>query len=121
MSFVTLAYGVGKTNMTTIKTTCEQCGEIHLGTSDISLELEGSGDEGTYRFVCPECFSIQRRPASQRVVSVLLATGVSYEVTLTPPGPITETELDRFVMLLDTDDWFSRLVAFGDTTEPRSS
>ncbi len=117
---MTLVYGVG-IHMTTIKTTCEQCGEIHLGTSDISLELEGTGDEGTYRFVCPECFTIQRRPASQRVVSVLLATGVPYEVTLAAPGPITEGELDRFVRLLETDDWFNRLVTFGDTSEPRPS
>ncbi|MCB1247342.1 MAG: hypothetical protein KDB69_08755 [Acidimicrobiia bacterium] len=104
--------------MTTIKTTCDQCGEIHLGTSDIALELEGRGDEGTYRFVCPECFAVQRRPASQRVVSVLLATGVSYEVTLSPAGPITEAELDRFVSDLESDDWFKRLVRHGDSSEP---
>jgi hypothetical protein len=107
--------------MTTIKTTCDQCGEIHLGTSDIALELEGRGDEGTYRFVCPECFIIQRRPASRRVVSVLLATGVSYEVTLAPAGPITESELARFIQNLDTDDWFERLVTYGDSAEPSPS
>jgi len=104
--------------MTTIKTTCDQCGEVHLGTSDIALELEGRGDEGTYRFVCPECFSIQRRPASQRVVSVLLATGVSYEVTLAPASPINQSDLDRFVQQLASDDWFEKLVTYGDSAEP---
>ena len=105
--------------MTTIKTTCEHCGEVHLGTSDISLELRGDGTEGSYRFVCPECFEIQRRPATQRVVSILLATGVTFQVDVTPTGPITTGEVDRFIAMLDSDDWFSRLVSTGDTSETR--
>jgi len=96
--------------MTTIRTTCETCGDVELTTSDIALELAGSGDEGTYRFACPSCFAIQRRPASQRVVSILLATGVAYEVVV-GPTPLTEREIDRFVAMLDSDDWFGRLVA----------
>lgn len=105
--------------MTTIKTTCDHCGEVHLGTSDISLELGGDGTDGTYRFVCPECLTIQRRPASRRVASILLATGVTYEVSISPQGPITPCEVDRFVAHLDSDDWFSRLVSTPDTTENR--
>ena len=98
--------------MTTIRTTCERCGDVELTTSDISLELEGSGDEGTYRFACPECLSIQRRPASHRVVSILLATGVAYEIAI-ETAPITEREITEFVSMLESDDWFGRLVASG--------
>jgi hypothetical protein len=98
--------------MTTIRTTCEVCGDVELTTSDIALELIGSGDEGTYRFTCPTCLRIQRRPASQRVVSVLLATGVSYEISI-GTAPITETEIGAFVAMLESDDWFGRLVASG--------
>ena len=96
--------------MTTIRTTCERCGDVELTTSDISLELIGCGDEGTYRYTCPSCSTVQRRPASARVVSILLATGVSYEISIAS-SPITEAEIDAFVSLLDTDDWFGRLVA----------
>lgn len=96
--------------MTTIRTTCETCGDVELTTSDISLELVGSGDEGTYRFTCPNCGTVQHRPASARVVSILLATGVSYEITI-GATPITESEITAFVSMLDTDDWFGRLVA----------
>jgi hypothetical protein len=96
--------------MTTIRTTCERCGDVELTTSDISLELTGSADEGTYRYICPSCATVQRRPASARVVSILLATGVSYEIVIAS-SPITETEIDAFVSLLDSDDWFGRLVA----------
>lgn len=111
--------GYGERTMTTIKTTCDHCGEVHLGTSDVSLELRGDGTEGSYRFVCPECFGIQRRPATQRVVSILLATGVTYDISISPSGPISDSEVNRFVAMLDSDDWFSRLVATVDPTETR--
>ena len=98
--------------MTTIRTTCETCGDVELTTSDIALELVGSGDTGTYRFDCPTCNALQRRPASQRVVTILLATGVAYEITV-DASPLTELEIDMFVAMLDSDDWFGRLVASG--------
>ena len=109
MSHVTEAYGVG--NMTTIKTTCDHCGEIHLGPADIALELGTSETDATYRFVCPECLSVQRRPATSRVVSILLATGVSYAVNVEARSPITPGEIDDFVALLDGDDWFILLAS----------
>jgi hypothetical protein len=115
MSIGIAAYEVG--GMTTIKTTCDHCGEIHLGPADIALELGSTDTEGSYRFVCPDCFSIQRRPATQRVVSILLATGVSYQLRVEPRGRITSDELDAFVALLDTDDWFERLLSSEDSNE----
>ena len=98
--------------MTTIRTTCEQCGDVELTTKDVALELVGHGDQGTYRFECPECRSVQRRPATKRVVSILLATGVAYEITV-ERAVITEGEISRFVEMLDSDDWFNELVASG--------
>jgi hypothetical protein len=96
--------------MTTIRTTCQACGDVELSTSDIALELTGAGNAGSYRFACPQCLSIQVRPATRRVVSILLATGVSYEITLAA-APITEEEISGFAQMLDEDDWFSRLTA----------
>jgi hypothetical protein len=96
--------------MTTIRTTCQACGDVELSTSDIALELTGAGNAGSYRFSCPQCLSTQVRPATRRVVSILLATGVSYEITLAA-APITEGEISGFAQMLDEDDWFSRLTA----------
>jgi hypothetical protein len=96
--------------MTTIRTTCQGCGDVELSTTDIALELTGTGDAGSYRFSCPSCLSVQVRPATRRVVSILLATGVNYRITL-GPSPITESEIDGFIEMLDEEDWFSRLVA----------
>ena len=94
--------------MTTIRTTCKRCGDIELTTSDIGLELAAGDSTGNYRFSCPECGAVQRKPASHRVVSILLATGVDYEI-LPTLGEITEDEIAAFARALDEDGWYSEL------------
>ena len=95
--------------MTTIKTTCTDCGDVELAPDDLVLELDPSESEGNYRFSCPECGSLERRPANSRVVSVLLATGVAYEVKRL--HPITEDEIDEFVVNLNSEIDPFRLLA----------
>ena len=97
-------------NMTTIRTTCTTCGDVELTTADVGLELSSGAQEGRYRFDCPFCGTTQRRPASQRVVSVLLATGVGYDIVATT-GAITEEEIAAFTADLDGHDWFEELAA----------
>lgn len=96
--------------MTTIRTTCSRCGDVELTTADIGLELTSEGSTGQYRFECPYCGGVQRRPANHRVVSILLATGVAHAVVPTT-GPITEDEIEAFAQALDEDGWFSELAA----------
>jgi len=95
--------------MTTIKTTCSTCGDVELTPDDLALELEPSEESGSYRFNCPVCGLVERRPANARVVSVLLATGVTYEVIR--PDPITESEIDDFVTALNQESNPFRLLA----------
>lgn len=94
--------------MTTIRTTCTLCGDVELIPNELSLVLTAMSGTGTYAFDCPECGDPQRRPANHRVVSILLATGVAYEV-LEEPGPITEAEISRFSQDLDRSDWTQQL------------
>ncbi|NIA24629.1 MAG: hypothetical protein GWP04_03580 [Gammaproteobacteria bacterium] len=96
--------------MTTIKTTCEQCGDIELRPDDLNLELDPTNDSGSYLFRCPACGDLQRRPANPRVVNVLLATGVTYDVVVPEPGPITAEEIDRFVHALDREEDLWRML-----------
>lgn len=95
--------------MTTIKTTCSRCGDVELVPADLVLELDPSESEGTYRFDCTSCGETERRPANPRVVSVLLATGVVYEVVNT--APITEDEISEFVDTLNHEADPLRLLA----------
>ncbi len=96
--------------MTTIRTTCTTCGDVELTIADVGLELSSGAHEGRYRFDCPFCGATQRRPASQRVVSVLLATGVGYDIVATASA-ITEEEITAFSRNLDGHDWFQELAA----------
>jgi predicted RNA-binding Zn-ribbon protein involved in translation (DUF1610 family) len=97
--------------MTTIRTTCPSCGDVELTIDDVGLEMAVGADEGSYRFECPFCGTTQRRPASRRVVSVLLATGVTYEIVATA-NPITEDEIVEFSAALDGEDWFREVASF---------
>lgn len=73
------------------------------------LELDPNRDTGTYLFTCPFCLTLQRRPANARVVSVLLATGVDFEVVT--DSPISEDEIQRFVEALDDTEGIFKLLA----------
>ncbi|MDP8959006.1 MAG: hypothetical protein M3N51_07365 [Actinomycetota bacterium] len=92
--------------MTTIKTTCEYCGDVELVPDDLALELDPGQDQGKYRFECPVCARVQRRPANSRVVSILLATGVTWRVV---GSPITEREIQEFSRELEREDWMRYL------------
>lgn len=85
--------------MTTIKTTCRLCGDIEITPDDVRLELEPGGREGEYLFTCPQCLQEHRKPANQRVVGVLLATGVAFEII---DPKLTDAEVEEFTVYLDS-------------------
>ena len=89
--------------MTTIRTTCPACGEVELLPGELSLELTALSGTGNYLFDCPSCGN------AHRVVSILLATGVGYEV-VDDADRITETEIARFSAALESGDWMDQLL-----------
>jgi hypothetical protein len=97
----------GVASMTTIRTSCSLCGDVELVPADLSLELFSTTGTGSYVFLCPHCDETQRRPANHRVVSILLATGVAYEVV--DDAPITEDEIREFSEALERGDWAQHL------------
>ncbi len=90
--------------MTSIRTTCGACGDIELVPADLWLELDNDELEGDYFFQCPFCEQTERKYASQRVVTILLASGVRHE-TRTTVQPISEAEIASFAGKLDDQDW----------------
>ena len=94
--------------MTQIRTTCAVCGEVELVPAELTLELTALNGTGADLFACPTCGDPQRRPANHRVVSILLATGVAYEV-VDDDAPITEAEIRRFMRALDSGEWVEGL------------
>lgn len=62
--------------MTTIKTTCPGCGEVELAGDGIKLMVCPSAPLSYYTFVCPRCTDRVRKPADDRIVSLLISGGV---------------------------------------------
>ena len=94
--------------LTTIRTSCPLCGDVELAPADLALRLAPCRGTGTYQFRCPHCEQLQQRPANHRVVSILLATGVAYEV-VDDTTPISEREIDEFMAGLDRGNWTEHL------------
>lgn len=92
--------------MTTIKTTCFTCGDVELRADDLLLELSQQDGTGHYQFTCPYCESVRRRPASQRVAAILLASGIAHRVV---DNPVSENDIVQFVDQLD--DWLEDITA----------
>ena len=92
--------------MTTIKTSCSACGDVELLADELLLELSPLEVTGRYSFNCPFCESDQYRPASERVVAILMAIGVSYIVG---DELVSEDEIQDFVNSLD--DWLQDITA----------
>ncbi len=88
----------------TIRTICPRCGHVELDIVDIDLEITVGAAEGRYRFECPGCGDMHHRPASGRVVSVLIAAGVRHDI-VADTNSITEDEISDFTAALDNEDW----------------
>ena len=61
--------------MTTIRTTCVDCGTVELAISQVTLE------PGRYRFDCPLCETTRLHPASARTVSTVSYTHLTLPTT----------------------------------------
>jgi len=81
------------------------------------VRLFGSDESGTYAFACPHCGDVVTRPASARIVALLVSAGVHQE-TVAPPAevfehhagpPIDSDDLIDFHLLLERDGWLERL------------
>jgi hypothetical protein len=97
--------------MATIRASCENCGDVQLTTTDVTVRMCVSNDEGEYRFECPACADLVVRHAEQRTIDLLLAAGVEL-VTWSLPAelfeshrgaPISHDDLIDFHTFLEND------------------
>ncbi len=106
--------------MTTIRATCPDCGEVEMEARAITLNVRDEDGEGTYSFTCPVCSESVEKPADRKVVMLLLSAGVDVTridtpvltAELRPEGPpLTADDLIDFHFLLEGEDWFRQLAA----------
>lgn len=106
---------------TVIKASCQDCGDVELGVSDLRVRVCDSAPQSSYVFRCPTCRMTVSKPAEQRIIDLLVASGVELvewrlpaELFETRDGlPITHDDLIDFHALLQSDSWFAELIALG--------
>jgi hypothetical protein len=99
---------------TVIKASCQECGDVELGVSELRVRVCTADTQGTYVFRCPTCQMSVAKPAEQRIVDLLVASGVELIEWRLPAElfeahhgePITHDDLIDFHHLLQTDTWF---------------
>jgi hypothetical protein len=104
---------------TMIRASCTDCGDVELTTHDVRVRVCSDVDASTYVFRCPTCQMAVVKPAEQRVIDLLIASGVALDRWTLPAElneprvgePITHDDLIDFHRLLGSDDWYDRLHA----------
>ena len=104
--------------MATIRASCPSCGDVELTSTDVTVLVCSTNNEGAYAFQCPACRVAITKPAEPRVVDLLVSTGVKLSVWELPAelsepksgAPINYDDLLEFHFLLQREDWFEQLV-----------
>ena len=100
---------------TVIKASCHDCGDVELAIDDLAgAGLHRATTQGSYVFRCPTCQMSVVKPAEQRIVDLLVASGVELIEWRLPAelfeahegAPISHDDLIDFHRLLQQDDWF---------------
>ena len=101
----------------TIRASCPTCGDVELTTADVQVRVCSTTNEGAYLFACPVCRMAVTKPADQRIVDLLLASGVRLNVWQLPAEleeprsgpPISYDDLLEFHFELQQEGWFERM------------
>jgi len=109
-------YGTERT-LTTIRAHCPTCGDVQLTSGDLTVRVCADTERGSYSFHCPECERAVAKDASQRIIDLLVSSGVKMQVWRLPAevreeraGPaLTPDDLLDFHLMLQSEDWFERL------------
>jgi hypothetical protein len=90
---------------------------VELTTLDVRVRVCESDNRSAYAFQCPSCRMAVTKAAEQRVVDLLVSSGVSLEVWRLPAElseqrigePLNHDDLLAFHELIESDDWFAQL------------
>ncbi|MEO7430104.1 MAG: hypothetical protein ABIY48_12065 [Acidimicrobiales bacterium] len=106
---------------TVIKASCHDCGDVELGVTELSVRVCTAATQSSSVFRCPSCQMSVSKPAEQRIVDLLVASGVELVEWRLPAElfeahggePITHDDLIDFHRLLQSESWFETVVALG--------
>lgn len=105
--------------MATIRASCPDCGDVELTTDEMTVRVCMDDNRAAYAFRCPDCFMTVHKDTEQRIVDLLVSSGVRrvdwrlpLELGERPAGePLTHDDLLEFHDMLTDDGWFATLAA----------
>lgn len=103
--------------MTSIRAQCPDCGDVQLTAEDLVVRVCADDESGSYAFHCPDCERPVSKVASERIVELLVSSGVQMQVWRRPlelsephiGPPICFDDLLDFHLQLERADWFDEL------------
>jgi hypothetical protein len=106
-----------ETLVATIRASCPTCGDVELTSRDVSVQVCATNNQGSYAFRCPTCNVAVSKLAEQRIVDLLVSSGVRLSVWSMPAEldelhsgpPIAYDDLLEFHRELEADNWFELL------------
>jgi len=81
--------------MTTIKATCETCGDVSFKHTQLHARVCVDNNYGEYRFKCPVCEMIMVKPAEPRTIDLLVSCGVELETWNLPEDLFDHKEWEK--------------------------
>lgn len=105
--------------MATIRASCPDCGDVELTTADMTVRVCADDQRGSYVFRCPRCTMTVTKSAEQRIVDLLVSSGVKLDVWRLPlellerpEGELlTHDDLLAFHEIMEGECWFDDLLA----------
>ena len=107
--------------MATIRASCPECGDVELTTRQMTVRVCAEDNRGSYLFRCPSCEMTVTKAAEQRIIDLLVSSGVEVEIWKLPlelrerpvGEPFTHDDLLAFHEILEGEDqdWFAAVVA----------
>src|SRR5580704_2503370 len=109
----------GGTPVATIRASCPTCGDVELTSRDVKVRICAADQHGSYSFRCPVCGMAVAKPAENRIIDLLVSSGVPTVVWQLPAelaeshhgATVSYDDLLDFHYLLQADGWFEQLVA----------
>lgn len=103
--------------MATIRASCPDCGDVELTSQDMTVRLCADDNRGAYVFRCPTCDMTVSKATEQRIIDLLVASGVKVDMWTLPlelrerpvGAPFTHDDLLTFHEVMAGDDWFVTL------------
>jgi hypothetical protein len=90
---------------------------VELTSRDVTVQVCATNNQGSYAFRCPTCTVAVSKLAEQRIVDLLVSSGVRLSVWSMPAEldelhagpPIAYDDLLEFHRELEADNWFELL------------